>query len=76
MNHCDKHCDLVHAQKMHELPDEYLIDVLPIAKKIALVLGCEDYNLLQVRIFQYSTIFDSLPRVHFSRTTVLSILIY
>jgi hypothetical protein len=37
-----------HAEKMHELPDEYLADMLPIAKKIAVAQGVEDYNILQV----------------------------
>lgn len=32
---------------MHELPDEYLADALPIAKKIALAQGAENYNILQ-----------------------------
>ena len=41
---------LDHAEKMHELPDDYLADALPIAKKIALALGCENYNILQVRL--------------------------
>jgi hypothetical protein len=36
-----------HAEKLHELPDEYLTDVLPIAKKIAAAQGLENYNLLQ-----------------------------
>ncbi|KAI0274336.1 HIT-like protein [Russula aff. rugulosa BPL654] len=36
-----------HAEKMHELPDEYLADMLPIAKKIAVAQGVEDYNILQ-----------------------------
>ncbi|KAI1788901.1 HIT-like protein [Ganoderma leucocontextum] len=36
-----------HAEKLHELPDDYLPDVLPAAKKIALALGAENYNLLQ-----------------------------
>ena len=35
---------------MHELPDEYLADALPIAKKIALAQGLENYNILQVRL--------------------------
>ena len=39
-----------HAEKMHELPDEYLADALPIAKKIAIAQGAENYNILQVRI--------------------------
>lgn len=33
---------------MHELPDAYLADTLPIAKKIALAQGLENYNVLQV----------------------------
>jgi len=36
-----------HAAKLHELPDEYLADAMPVAKKIALVLGVENYNILQ-----------------------------
>ncbi|KAI0365352.1 HIT-like protein [Pilatotrama ljubarskyi] len=36
-----------HAEKLHELPDEYFTDVLPAAKKIAIALGAENYNLLQ-----------------------------
>jgi hypothetical protein len=38
-----------HAAKLHELPDEYLSDVLPIAKKIAVAQGIENYNIMQVR---------------------------
>jgi hypothetical protein len=34
---------------LHELPDEYLADALPIAKKIAIAQGAENYNILQVR---------------------------
>ncbi|CAK5270361.1 unnamed protein product [Mycena citricolor] len=36
-----------HSHKMHELPDEYLADAMPIAKKIALAQGAENYNILQ-----------------------------
>ncbi|KAI9507172.1 HIT-like protein [Russula earlei] len=36
-----------HAEKLHELPDEYLADALPVAKKIAIAQGSENYNLLQ-----------------------------
>ena len=32
---------------MHELPDQYLTDVLPIAKKIAIAQGVPNYNILQ-----------------------------
>ncbi len=38
-----------HAEKLHELPDEYLADALPLAKKVALAIGAENYNILQVR---------------------------
>lgn len=38
-----------HAEKLHELPDEYLADALPVAKKIAVAQGAENYNILQVR---------------------------
>ncbi|KZT57285.1 HIT-like protein [Calocera cornea HHB12733] len=37
----------VHAEKLHELPDSSLTDILSIAKKIALALECENYNILQ-----------------------------
>jgi hypothetical protein len=36
-----------HAVKMHELSDESLVDLLPVAKKVALAVGSENYNILQ-----------------------------
>ena len=36
-----------HKAKFHELSDESLADILPVAKKIALALGIKDYNVLQ-----------------------------
>ena len=36
-----------HVERMHEIPEDVLSDILPIAKKIALALGIQDYNLLQ-----------------------------
>ena len=33
---------------MDEVPDEYLAEILPLAKKIAKALGVVDYNILQV----------------------------
>ncbi len=38
----------VHAEFMHQIPDEYLADVMPIAKKIATAGGFAQYNVLQV----------------------------
>ncbi|KAK0185704.1 HIT-like domain-containing protein [Armillaria mellea] len=36
-----------HAEKLHQLPDEHLTDILPIAKRIAIAQGGENYNILQ-----------------------------
>ena len=32
---------------MHELDDKWLVDVLPVAKKVAKALGCKEWNVLQ-----------------------------
>ncbi|KAJ1664571.1 Adenosine 5'-monophosphoramidase [Coemansia sp. RSA 1646] len=51
-----------HAEKMHELPDEFLADSMPVAKKIAQALNMDDYNILQNngRIAH-----QEVPHVHF-----------
>ncbi|KAG6824551.1 hypothetical protein H0H92_006492 [Tricholoma furcatifolium] len=51
-----------HAEKMHELPDEHLADILPIAKKIAIAQRVADFNILQNngRIAH-----QEVPHVHF-----------
>jgi len=49
----NEHTD--HAEKMHEVPNENLVEILPIAKKIATALGCEEYNILQVRTLSITT---------------------
>ncbi|KAK4699925.1 histidine triad (HIT) family protein, partial [Phenoliferia sp. Uapishka_3] len=36
-----------HGAKLHDLPDEALVELLPIVKKIAVAVGCENYNVLQ-----------------------------
>ncbi len=44
------HCLIIpktHAEKLHELPDEPLREILVVAKKIALALNVSDYNVLQ-----------------------------
>ena len=61
-----------HAVKLHELPDEYLADALPVAKKIALALGVENYNLLQVRVAFNS----ALTKLHFSNLFIYSRIFY
>lgn len=36
-----------HAAKLHELPDEHLGRLLPVAKRLALASGADEYNILQ-----------------------------
>ncbi|PWN23952.1 putative HNT1-adenosine 5`-monophosphoramidase [Microstroma glucosiphilum] len=36
-----------HGAKLHDIPDEHLAEILPVARKIALAAGAEDYNILQ-----------------------------
>ncbi|KAK7546687.1 HIT-like domain-containing protein [Phyllosticta citricarpa] len=36
-----------HGAKLHDIPDDALTEILPVAKKIAQAVGCEDYNILQ-----------------------------
>ncbi|KAJ8521682.1 hypothetical protein ONZ45_g1657 [Pleurotus djamor] len=51
-----------HAEKLHELPDEYITDTLPLAKKIAAALGSENYNILQNN---GKLAHQEVPHVHF-----------
>lgn len=37
-----------HGAKLHDLPDEHLAELLPIVKRIAIAVGAENYNVLQV----------------------------
>ncbi|KAG0165810.1 Adenosine 5'-monophosphoramidase [Apophysomyces sp. BC1034] len=36
-----------HAEFVHQLPDDHLADILPLAKKVAVASGLDQYNLLQ-----------------------------
>ncbi|KAF5015503.1 hypothetical protein F66182_13149, partial [Fusarium sp. NRRL 66182] len=36
-----------HGAKLVDIPDEYLTELLPVAKKIAIATGAEDFNVLQ-----------------------------
>ncbi|KAA1468134.1 HIT-like protein [Dentipellis sp. KUC8613] len=36
-----------HAKTLGDLPDEYLRDILPAVKKVALATGVEQYNVIQ-----------------------------
>lgn len=42
-------CSVDHGEKLHDVDDAYLADTLITAKKIAVALGAENYNILQVR---------------------------
>ena len=48
-------------QKLHELPNKYLVDILPIAKKIAVAQGLENYNILQNNGHIAHQVFSSSP---------------
>ncbi|KAI4752954.1 HIT-like protein [Aureobasidium sp. EXF-3400] len=47
----DNHSQLVipkyHGAKLHDIPDDQLTEILPVAKKIAQAVNAEDYNILQ-----------------------------
>ena len=36
-----------HGEKLHDIPDDELAELLPVAKKLALAAGAVDYNILQ-----------------------------
>lgn len=36
-----------HGERLHDVPDEYLSDLLVVAKKVAKAQGVVDYNVLQ-----------------------------
>ncbi|KAJ2818684.1 Adenosine 5'-monophosphoramidase [Coemansia erecta] len=51
-----------HAEKLHQVPDEFLADAMPAAKKIAAALGAENYNILQNN---GKLAHQEVPHVHF-----------
>ncbi|KAI8639927.1 HIT-like domain-containing protein [Parasitella parasitica] len=51
-----------HAEFMHQLPDDYLEDAMPIAKKIAVAGGFAQYNVLQNNGRLAN---QAVPHVHF-----------
>ncbi|KIH93460.1 HIT domain protein [Sporothrix brasiliensis 5110] len=36
-----------HGEKLLDIPDDYLTDILPIAKRLAKAIGTDNYNILQ-----------------------------
>ncbi|KAJ7883514.1 HIT-like domain-containing protein [Mycena olivaceomarginata] len=51
-----------HAEKLTDLPDEYLCDIGPVIKKIAQATGAEQYNVVQNN---GKLAFQHIPHVHF-----------
>ncbi|KAG2171312.1 hypothetical protein INT43_002934 [Umbelopsis isabellina] len=51
-----------HAEFMHEVPDEYLADAMPLAKKIAVASKLQYYNILQNN---GKLAHQEVPHVHF-----------
>ena len=45
-----------HPQKLYQLPDEHLLDVMPVAKKIMLTVCAVDYNVLQAWVVHGCTV--------------------
>ena len=39
-----------HPQKLYQLPDEHLLDAMPVTKKIMLTVCAVDYNVLQAQV--------------------------
>ncbi|KAI7852321.1 HIT-like domain-containing protein [Circinella umbellata] len=50
-----------HAEFFHQVPDEYLADILPVAKKIAKASKLDQYNVLQ----NNGKLANQVPHVHF-----------
>lgn len=53
---------------MHQIPDDYLADVMPIAKKIASAGGFSQYNVLQVLPCFFYEYFTSGDLIFICRT--------
>ncbi|KAG6819060.1 hypothetical protein H0H93_015849 [Arthromyces matolae] len=51
-----------HAETLKDVPDEYLADVGPVIKKVALATGVKDYNIVQNN---GKLAFQHVPHVHF-----------
>jgi len=54
-----------HGPRLHDIPDEYLVDILPLAKKIAIASGSKDYNILQNSGATAAQAAIHIPHVHF-----------
>ncbi|KXX82401.1 Hit family protein 1 [Madurella mycetomatis] len=37
----------IHGEKLTDIPDDHLTELLPVAKKLAIATGAQEYNILQ-----------------------------
>uniref|UniRef100_A0A093V9S5 Hit family protein 1 n=1 Tax=Talaromyces marneffei PM1 TaxID=1077442 RepID=A0A093V9S5_TALMA len=51
-----------HGAKLTDIPDEYLTELLPVAKKIAVATGAEDFNVLQNNGRAAHQLVDHIPK--------------
>ncbi|PIA12827.1 HIT-like protein [Coemansia reversa NRRL 1564] len=51
-----------HAEKLHQVPDSFLAEAMPVAKQVAAALNVENYNILQNN---GRLAHQEVPHVHF-----------
>ncbi|KAJ5217404.1 HIT domain protein [Penicillium chermesinum] len=51
-----------HGAKLTDLPDEDLLEILPVAKKIAIASGASDFNILQNNGRIAHQVVDHIPK--------------
>ncbi|KAJ5679771.1 histidine triad nucleotide-binding protein 2 mitochondrial [Penicillium macrosclerotiorum] len=51
-----------HGAKLTDIPDEDLLEILPVAKKIAIASGATDYNILQNNGRIAHQVVDHIPK--------------
>lgn len=59
-----------HGAKLHDIPDEHLGELLPVAKKIAIASGADQYNILQNNGRQAHQVVDHVHcKLHLNAST-------
>ncbi|KAI8985925.1 HIT-like domain-containing protein [Pilobolus umbonatus] len=51
-----------HAEFIHQVPNDYLVDMMPVIKDISLHIGCDQFNVLQNNGKLAN---QAVPHVHF-----------
>ena len=59
-----------HGEKLHDVPDEDLKEVMVVAKKIAVAQGLVDYNILQVSILNVHALLLAWPTPDLSSPSI------